>query len=113
MPRYRRITAGFTLVDIMAALFVIVVGVLSSYTLLVGGRRLSGQSQIQTAAYQVARQELEDVKAYKLGNRAVTAGTPFTIPDTILAQFPNQSFSGSYSISNFGAYTSPPAQQIA
>ena len=103
---------GFTMVDIMIAFFVVTVGVLVCYTLFVGGRRLSSQAQVQTAAYQVAREQLENVRTLKSGNRKVTTSTAFTIPSSVKSLFPNEQLTGSYSIASYGSYTSPPLQQI-
>lgn len=103
---------GFALLDVIVALFVVTVFMLSCCSLLIGSRRLSQQSQIQSAAYQAARQELEILRAYKYGNRLTTNSSTFSIPDSITSQFPKQSMTGTYSIQPYGALASPPLQQI-
>ena len=108
----RRSRKGFALLDILVALFVLVVLMLPCCELLIGGRRLEQQAEIQALAYQVARQELENLRTLKYGNRTVTTSTPFAIPPSALTQFPQQNLAGTYSISSYGAYASPPVQQI-
>lgn len=108
-PRRKR---GFALLDVTVALFVTALLMLACCTMLIGSRRLSEQSQIQAAAYQAARQELETLRSFKFGNRLAATNGSFTIPSDISSQFPNQDMTGTYSISAYGAYTSPPIQQI-
>ncbi len=103
---------AFSLVDTMVAFFVIVVGVLGCSSLLILSRKLSTQSQIQAAAYQACSQELEELKAFKCGNRLNTTSGTFTVPSAITTLYPNQNLSGYYTIAPYGSYSTPPVQQI-
>lgn len=100
------------MLDIVASFFVTVVLMLSACSLLIGSRRLMQQSQVQSAAYEAARQELENIRLLKYDNRIATTSASFTIPSNITSEFPNQKMTGSYSIKTYGAATSPPMEQI-
>ena len=100
------------MIELVVAFYVLITLMLPCCALMIGGRALSRQSQIQAAAYQAARQELETLRSYKFNNRLATTSTTFTIPASITAQFPQAQLKGVYSISSFGALTNPPMQQI-
>jgi type II secretory pathway pseudopilin PulG len=91
---------GFTLVETLVALFVIVVGMLPLLGLLLNSRHLDLQARAQAAAYNVGRNELETLRAQSYVNRTAVSGATFPIPSSITSEFPTQNLSGSYSIIN-------------
>lgn len=114
-PLRRRREAGFTLIEIVAALFIIVVCILPITSLLLSARSLDQQAQVQAVAYNAARQEMETLRAEKFANHPVAAQAGFAIPNSLTAQFPTISLVGSYSIASVSSYggASYPVQQIA
>ncbi len=111
-PGSRR--SGFTLIETMMAMFVVVVGLLPMLGLFLSARALDQQAQAQAAAYSVARQEVESLAAQKFANRPVSTGA-FAVPDAIVAQFPGLNMTGSYVITTVSGYggAAYPVQQIA
>lgn len=114
IPGQRRVRRGSTLIEVIVALFVIVIGVLPITALLLSSRSLDEQAQVQAAAYQAARQELETLRSQALANRPATARTTFPIPAAIAALHTRQAMIGDYSIAtvpSLGDGTHP-VQQI-
>lgn len=110
--RYRRVR-GSLLLEVLFAIFALVVCILPVVSLMLGSAKLNREAQIQAVAYQVARQELETVKAQSYANRVDTTKASFTIPAGLTANFSNEiSMAGTYSIVNYSPYTNPPVQQI-
>ncbi len=109
----RRRQTGAVLIEVMAAFFVVVVGMLPMLGLFLASRSLDQQAQAQAAAYGVARQEVEILAGQKYSNRPVSTGT-FTVPASILAQFPGMSMTGRYAITSVSSYGGAkyPVQQV-
>ena len=103
---------GFSLLEIILTLFIIVLTLMPLLALLVHARRMNQQSQIQAAAYQIGRQQLETLKGKRYGNRTAINSATFPIPTSVTSRFPNISMAGTYSIASYGAYTNPPMKQI-
>ena len=100
--------AGFTLVEAMVALAVMVVGIVPLATLMLTGRHLDQQAEVQAVAFNVARQELETLRALNYNDRqADGVSRSFPIPTTVQTQFPNYSYTGA--TANFtGGYVVTP-----
>src|SRR5947207_11235774 len=94
----RKKRKGFGLLEVILTLFIIVLTLMPLLALMVKSGRLNQQSQIQAAAYQIARQQLESLKGKRYGNRTTIASATFTIPASVTSRFPNISMAGSYSI---------------
>src|SRR5579884_4042101 len=101
MKKTRKKTAGFTLAEVIVAMAVVVIGILPLSLLFVSSRHLSDQAQIQSAAYNVAREEMETLRAQNFKDRTVGTTTAFTIPSNISSEFPTASMTGSYLISSY------------
>ena len=95
-------TRGFTLAEVIAALAVVVVGVLPLSLLFVSSRQLSNQAQIQCAAYNVAREEMEKLRALNFNDRTINTTVSFPISPTVAALYVNNTYnmSGSYYITS-------------
>lgn len=85
---------GFTLIEAIISLAVIVL-ILPMIALMLVGRTLDQQAEVQAVAFNVARQELETLRALNYLDRP-SDGTPrsFPIPTAVQMQFPNYSYSG-------------------
>lgn len=112
--RFRRHQTGMVLMEAIAALFVVVVGMLPMVGLFLASRALDQQAQAQAAAYSVARQEVEILASLKFANRPVSTGT-FTVPDAVRAQFPGLNMTGAYAVTSVSAYggAAYPVRQVA
>jgi len=109
--RSRRRQKGFTLIEVSISMLLVVVGILPMIVLLLLARHVDDQAKIQAAAYNIARQEIDTVKAQSWSDRKVGTTTSFTIPSSIAAEFPNQSLAGTYTVLTSNA-TFPALQQI-
>lgn len=114
-PRRRKGRGGFSLIELVVAMFVIVVGVMPIVALLLSSRWLDGQAQVQAAAYEVARQEMETLRSQTPANRLATTQTTFTIPTAVTALHPQQAMAGDYSIARISTMgdATHAVQQIA
>ncbi len=94
-PSHRGVMrGGFTLIETIISLAVIVL-ILPMITLMLVGRKLDQQAEVQAVALNVARQELEDLRTLNYSDRP-SDGTPrsFPMPTAVQTQFPNYSYSG-------------------
>lgn len=89
---------GFTLVEVMAALFVIVIGVLPVVGVLLSSRGLDRQAQIQAAAYLAARRQVELLRTQPFAGRPSVTQAAFTLPASLTAEFPDVRLTGDYSV---------------
>jgi type II secretory pathway pseudopilin PulG len=109
--RARGSRRGFTLVETALAIVLIVVAIVPIFSLFLASRTLDMQAKIQAAAYDVARQQLETLRAQSFTNRLAVSSASFTIPAPIAAQYPNYSLTGDYNIVNYNG-SFPVQQQI-
>ena len=107
----RRRQQAFTLIEVSISMLLVVVGILPLIALLLLARHVDDQAKIQAAAYNIARQEIDTIKAQSWSDRKVGSTTSFSIPTSISSEFPNQSLSGTYSIVSSNA-TFPAVEQI-
>lgn len=106
--------SGFMLLELVFTLFALTVCILPVVAVMVSARKLNRQAEVQTVAYQAARQELEALKAQSYGNRSVISKASFTIPANLTANFSSEvAMTGTYSIASYNAYTNPPVQDIS
>jgi type II secretory pathway pseudopilin PulG len=108
----RKKCRGFTLVEVAISMLMFVVGVLPIIVLMVLARRVDNQAKIQAAAYNIARQEIDTLRAQSWGNRSPVTQASFTIPTSVTNEFPNQTMTGDYNVVTNNA-TFPAVQQIA
>jgi type II secretory pathway pseudopilin PulG len=108
--RRGRQTRAFTLIEVSIAMLMVVVGVLPMIALMMLARHVDNQAKIESAAYNIARQEIDTLKAESWSNRVTGTGT-FTIPSSVSSEFPNQSLAGQYNIATVSS-TFPALQQI-
>lgn len=108
-----RLRRGSLLLEVQVALFIIVLCLLPTIGVMIYSRKLNRQAQIQTVAYQAARQEMASLQAQAYANRnLVTSGT-FAIPANLAGNFSTEiAMAGTYSIATYSAYTTPPVQQL-
>ena len=99
--------------ETITALFVLVVGIVPGVTLLLASRHLDQQAQVQAAAYQAARQEMEILRTLLYANRPAASQAAWTIPAGVTAEFPGQSLTGDYNVTAYGSSAQPPMQQIS
>jgi type IV pilus modification protein PilV len=94
----RRAQRGTSLIEVMIALFVIVVGLLPSLSLCGSSCRLSQQAQLRAAAYNSARDQMESLRALQFASRTTETTQSFTIPSAVTTQFPNARMTGTYMV---------------
>jgi len=108
----RRVRRGFTLAEVAVSMLMVVVGILPVITLMLLARHVDNQARIQAAAYNIARQEIDTLKAQSWSNRVAVSQSSFAIPTSITNEFPNQSMQGDYNITTV-SNTFPATQQIS
>ena len=109
-PRARR-ARGFTIIETIAALFTLVVGILPMVSLLLASRALGQQTQMQAAAYSLGRQEMATLLSPSYGSRVAVSQAGFAIPSTLTSQFPNAAFTGDYTLRTYSPARQVPAEQ--
>jgi hypothetical protein len=88
------------LVDVILALYVVVIALLPITALLISARYLDRQAQLNAVATNAAELEIEALRAQSFANtKAETTGT-FIIPPALLTTFPNVSMSGSFMVTS-------------
>ena len=107
----KRRSGGFTIIETVAALFTLVVGIVPMVTLLLASRTLNQQAQLQAVAYSLGRQEMEALKAPSYGNRVAASQVSFAIPANITTQYPNAAFAGDYTLRTYSPAGQIPAEQ--
>lgn len=109
----RRRQRGSLLLEVLFALFALVVCVLPAVSLMVTSTKLNREAQIQAVAYLAARQELAALKAESYLTRSVTPQASFSIPASLTSNFSSEvSMAGTYSVASYGTAAHPPVQQI-
>lgn len=106
-----RRTRGFTIIETVATLFTLVVGILPMVSLLLASRVLGQQAQMQAAAYSLGRQEMATLLSPSYGSRLVVSQASFAIPTTLTSQFPNAAFTGDYTLRTYSPAGQVPAEQ--
>jgi len=91
---------GQTLVEVLVALFILSVGVLPMFSLMLQSSQVSRQAHLQSAAYSVARQEMESLRATNFDARVGNGTDPvvgtFDIPSEVQSQYPQAKMKGDY-----------------
>jgi prepilin-type N-terminal cleavage/methylation domain len=104
---------GYSLIEVMIALLLSVAGFVPILSLLTMSQQVGQQAQIQAVAYNVARQQMEQLRALDHSNRPLTAEKAFPIPDDATAALPLRAsavtMTGTYAIT---ATTSGTLRQI-
>jgi len=90
---------GSMLLDVIFALWVVVIALLPISALLVGARLLDRQAQIQTVATNAAELEIESIHSQSFANTALMGSGTFVIPPSVLSAFPADSMAGRYVVS--------------
>ena len=106
-----RRTRGFTIIETVATLFTLVVGILPMVSLLLASRVLGQQAQMQAAAYSLGRQEMATLLSPSYGSRLAVSQASFAIPSTLTSQFPNAAFTGDYTLNTYSPAGQVPAEQ--
>lgn len=99
--KIRQKLRGITLLETMFGVFVTVGGTMAVLTMASVSTKVNKQTEVRSVALQAARQQIESLKLRATSNRPGRIQAPFTIPASLLAQFPN----GSGGIEMTGEYT--------
>ena len=115
--RGRPSRSGFSLIETVIALLLVAVIAAPITSLALQAMYTDRQTQVTTAAYQAARQELMTLRARQYVNRTATSSPQsFTLPTAVTSAFPDVSLRGDYVIadktSTYGDVAHP-IQQIA
>lgn len=74
-----RTRRAFSVIEIMASLFVITAALFPAMLLCLGSYRTAQQAQAQTVAYLIAQKQIETVRLQSWASRPTSAGTAFTV----------------------------------
>ncbi len=78
----RKRRRAFSVVEIMASLFVITAALFPAMLLCLGSYRTAQQAQAQTVAYLIAQKQIETVRLQSWGSRPTSGATAFTVSTT-------------------------------
>jgi Tfp pilus assembly protein PilX len=96
--RYRR-NAGQSLIEVLASLFILSVGMLPVVSLTLDSGRISKQAELRSVAYAAARQQMERLRALRFDSRtagSAPAAADFAVSAATQTQFPQAHLQGNY-----------------
>lgn len=100
----KRTRKGFTLLEVLVSIFLLSMGFLVTMSTLLLSQRFSRQGYARSAAYSIARQQLESLMTRTGNNLTNVNNQAFPIPAGAAAQFPGGAngidIQGSYTIAN-------------
>lgn len=100
--------AGFSLLEVMIAMALVLLAVLGLSGMMALSGKMSRQSEARQIAMWIARQRIELYRATATASRPEITNKPFTIPASVVAQFPGAgeyAFQGTITIKNSASNT--------